>query len=99
MDELVQREISRRHLFRLGAAGAMSLGAAGFLAACGGGGSGRGGGSTAAAKTIAKAPRGTQLNNSNWPLDIHVDDGKHSTLERLQKEIGGHVKYSDEIND
>jgi spermidine/putrescine transport system substrate-binding protein len=100
MDELVQREISRRQLFRLGGAGAMSLGAAGFLAACGsGGGGGLGGGSKTVSKTIAKAPLGTQLNFSNWPLYIDVSHGKHPTLEKFTKKFGVHVKYTEEIND
>jgi spermidine/putrescine transport system substrate-binding protein len=98
MDELVQREINRRQLFRLGGAGAMSLGAAGFLAACGSG-SGLGGGTTAASKTIPKGQVGTQLNFSNWPLYIDVDHGKHPTLEHFQKKFGVHVKYTEEIND
>ena len=54
MDELVRREINRRQLFRMGGAGALSLGAAGFLAACGSGsgGGGLGGGSMNVSKTI-----------------------------------------------
>ena len=100
MDELVQREISRRQLLRLGGAGAMSLGAAGFLAACGSGsGGGLGGGSKTVSKTIAKAPVGTQLNFSNWPLYIDVSHGKHPTLEHFQKKFGVKVKYTEEIND
>ena len=98
MDELINREISRRQLMRLGGAGAMSMGAAAFLAACGSG-SALSGGSKTVSKTIAKAPIGTQLNFSNWPLYIDVDHGKHPTLEHFQKKFGVHVKYTEEIND
>jgi spermidine/putrescine transport system substrate-binding protein len=98
MDELVRREISRRQLLRLGGAGAMSMGAAAFLAACGSGSS-LGGGTQEQTKVIQKAPIGTQLNFSNWPLYIDVDHGKHPTLEHFQKKFGVHVKYTEEIND
>ncbi|HEY2600855.1 MAG TPA: spermidine/putrescine ABC transporter substrate-binding protein [Thermoleophilaceae bacterium] len=98
MDELVQREISRRQLFRLGGAGALSMGAAGFLAACGSG-SALSGGSKTVSKVIPNGPIGTQLNFSNWPLYIDVSHGKHPTLEHFTKKFGVHVKYTEEIND
>jgi spermidine/putrescine transport system substrate-binding protein len=99
MDELVRREISRRQLLRLGGAGALSVGAAGFLAACGGGSSALSGGSKTVSKVIPKSQIGTQLNFSNWPLYIDVDHGKHPTLEHFQKQFGVKVKYTEEIND
>jgi spermidine/putrescine transport system substrate-binding protein len=98
IDELVQQEISRRQLLRLGAAGAMSVGAAGLLAACGSG-SALSGGTQKQTKVIAKSALGTQLNFSNWPLYIDVSHGKHPTLEKFQKQFGVHVKYTEEIND
>jgi spermidine/putrescine transport system substrate-binding protein len=98
MDELVRREISRRQLMRLGAGGAMSVGAAAFLAACGGGSALSGGGKTVS-KVIPKGQLGTQLNFSNWPLYIDVSHGKHPTLEKFQKKFGVKVKYTEEIND
>jgi spermidine/putrescine transport system substrate-binding protein len=98
IDELVRREISRRQLLRMGAAGAMSIGAAGFLAACGGG-NGLSGSTQEQTKVIPKGKLGTQLNFSNWPLYIDVDHGKHPTLEKFQKQFGVKVKYTEEIND
>jgi spermidine/putrescine transport system substrate-binding protein len=98
IDELVEREISRRQLFRLGAAGAMSVGAASFLAACGGG-SALSGGTKTVSKVIPNGKLGTQLNFSNWPLYIDVAHGKHPTLENFQKKFGVNVKYTEEIND
>ncbi|HEY1595758.1 MAG TPA: spermidine/putrescine ABC transporter substrate-binding protein [Thermoleophilaceae bacterium] len=98
MDELVRREISRRQLFRMGGAGALSVGAAGFLAACGSG-SALSGGSKTVSKVIPKGQLGTQLNFSNWPLYIDVSHGKHPTLEKFTKKFGVNVKYTEEIND
>jgi spermidine/putrescine transport system substrate-binding protein len=98
IDELVQREISRRQLLRLGAAGAMSVGAAGVLAACGSG-SALSGGSKTVSKVIPNGQLGTQLNFSNWPLYIDVSHGKHPTLEHFKKKFGVNVKYTEEIND
>ena len=98
IDDLVQQEISRRQLLRLGAAGAMSVGAAGFLAACGGGSS-LGGGTQEQTKVIQKSALGTQLNFSNWPLYIDVSHGKHPTLDHFKKQFGVNVKYTEEIND
>ena len=98
IDELVQREINRRQLLRLGAAGAMSVGAAGLLAACGSG-SALSGGTNTVSKVIPNGKIGTQLNFSNWPLYIDVSHGKHPTLEHFTKQFGVHVKYTEEIND
>ena len=98
IDELVQREVNRRQLLRLGAAGAMSVGAAGLLAACGSG-SALSGGTKTVSKVIPKGQIGTQLNFSNWPLYIDVSHGKHPTLDHFQKQFGVHVKYTEEIND
>jgi spermidine/putrescine transport system substrate-binding protein len=98
IDELVQREISRRQLLRLGGAGALSMGAAGLLAACGSG-SALSGGTKTVSKVIPNGKLGTQLNFSNWPLYIDVSHGKHPTLEHFQKQFGVHVKYTEEIND
>jgi spermidine/putrescine transport system substrate-binding protein len=98
IDELVQREINRRQLLRLGAAGAMSVGAAGLLAACGSG-SALSGGTKTVSKVIPNGKIGTQLNFSNWPLYIDVSHGKHPTLEHFTKQFGVHVKYTEEIND
>jgi spermidine/putrescine transport system substrate-binding protein len=98
IDELVQQEISRRQLLRFGAAGAMSVGAAGLLAACGSG-SALSGGTQKQTKVIQKSALGSQLNFSNWPLYIDVSHGKHPTLEHFQKQFGVNVKYTEEIND
>jgi spermidine/putrescine transport system substrate-binding protein len=96
MDELVREEISRRQLFRRGAAGAMSLSAASFLAACGGSALSGGKQDT---KVIPNGKLAKELNFSNWPLYIDVAHGKHPTLDKFQKQFGVHVNYNEEIND
>jgi spermidine/putrescine transport system substrate-binding protein len=98
IDRLIQDEISRRQLLRRGAAGAMSMGAAAFLAACGGG-SALSGTTKKQSKVIPNSQLGTTLNFSNWPLYIDVNHGKHPTLEHFQKQFGVHVNYTEEIND
>jgi spermidine/putrescine transport system substrate-binding protein len=99
IDDLVAQEISRRQLLRRGAAGAMSVSAAAFLAACGGSGNALSGGTKTVSKVIPNAPLAKTLNFSNWPLYIDVDHGKHPTLENFQKKYGVHVNYTEEIND
>ena len=98
IDELVAKEISRRQLLRRGAAGAMSVSAAAFLAACGGSNALSGSGKKET-KVIPNAKLAKTLNFSNWPLYIDVDHGKHPTLLNFQKKFGVHVNYTEEIND
>lgn len=96
IDELVRQEISRRQLLRRGAAGAMSLSAASFLAACG---SSALSGGKKDNKVIPNGKIAKELNFSNWPLYIDVAHGKHPTLDKFQKQFGVHVNYNEEIND
>jgi spermidine/putrescine transport system substrate-binding protein len=98
IDELVAAEINRRQLLRRGAAGALSVSAAAFLAACGGGNALSGSGKKET-KVIPNGKIGKTLNFSNWPLYIDVDHGKHPTLINFQKKYGTHVNYTEEIND
>jgi spermidine/putrescine transport system substrate-binding protein len=99
-DDLVAQEISRRQLLRRGTAGALSVSAAAFLAACGGSSTALSGGAKKAQeKVIAKASLAKTLNFSNWPLYMDVDHGKHPTLEKFTKQYGVQVKYTEEIND
>jgi spermidine/putrescine transport system substrate-binding protein len=86
---------SRREFFRrLGASGLALGGASAFLAACGGikGEAHK----TKAATAAVNHPKTaiTELDFSNWPLYI---DKK--TIPDFQKRYGGHVKYTQEIND
>jgi spermidine/putrescine transport system substrate-binding protein len=97
LEGIIGDEISRRRLLRRGAAGALSLSAVSYLAACGSetGGGGDGDGETEA-ETIKKAEIADNLYFANWPLYIEEDRG---TLKEFEKEYGTKVKYVEEIND
>ncbi len=95
LDAMQASGLSRRTLMKRRGAGALSLGLAGFLAACGGDG---GGGGSSEAKVIPKGEIAKTLTFSNWPLYIDVD-GSSGRLDKFQKEYGTKVKYVEEIND
>jgi spermidine/putrescine transport system substrate-binding protein len=78
-----------------GAAGALSLSALAYLAACGP----RTGGvvqSEGESQVIEKTKISDSLYFANWPLYIEEDRG---TLKEFEKEYGTKVKYVEEIND
>jgi spermidine/putrescine transport system substrate-binding protein len=91
IDELVKSDMNRRTLLRNAGAGALGLGLAGFLAACGDDG---GGGDGAQTKAIPKGQIADRLNFSNWPF--YIDEG---VLKDFQRKYGTRVKYTEEIND
>jgi spermidine/putrescine transport system substrate-binding protein len=99
-EAIIREEISRRRLLRRGAAGALSVSALSYLAACGeetgGGGDDGGGGGEAEAERIKKEPIADSLYFANWPLYIEEDRG---TLKEFEQEYGTKVKYVEEIND
>jgi spermidine/putrescine transport system substrate-binding protein len=98
-DKLIREELTRRRLLRHGAAGALSISALSYLAACGG----ETGGSKdeEEAQTVPKGEIAKALSVSNWPLYIDVDEKtkKRGTLEEFQKKYGTRIKYVEEIND
>jgi spermidine/putrescine transport system substrate-binding protein len=88
--------LTRRRLMKRGAAGALSLSALSYLAACGtrtGGVAEEGSGDS---DVIEKTKIAGTLTFSNWPLYIEEDRG---TLKEFQEEYGTEVKYVEEIND
>jgi spermidine/putrescine transport system substrate-binding protein len=95
-ERLLQDPVTRRRLMKRGAAGALSVSALAYLAACGPrtGGVAQSGGE--GPKEIAKDQISDTLFFSNWPLYIEEDRG---TLKEFQKEYGTKVKYVEEIND
>jgi spermidine/putrescine transport system substrate-binding protein len=96
LERLLGDPLTRRRLMQRGAAGALSVSALAYLAACG---SETGGGSETQsdeAKPIAKGKVSDTLFFSNWPLYIEEDRG---TLKEFQKEYGTKVKYVEDIND
>lgn len=98
-ERLLRDPLTRRRLMKRGAAGALSVSAMAWLAACGtdepGGGGGDSGGSTEA-EAIPKGEISDSLYVANWPLYIEEDRG---TLKEFEKEYGAKVKYVEEIND
>jgi spermidine/putrescine transport system substrate-binding protein len=98
-DELINAELTRRRLLRRGAAGAMSISAIAYLAACGTDETSKPKGASNA--KIKKAQIATTMTFSNWPLYIDVDDKtkRRPTLDAFQKKYGTKVKYIEEIND
>jgi spermidine/putrescine transport system substrate-binding protein len=95
-ERIIREEISRRRLLRRGAAGALSLSALSYLAACGSETGGDEGGDEKETKRIAKGEISDSLYVANWPLYIEEDRG---TLKEFQQEYGTKVKYVEEIND
>ena len=93
IDAMSAAPLDRRTLLKGTAAGALSLGLAGFLAACG---SDSGGGS---AKVIPKGEIAKNMTFSNWELYIDVEGKKHPTLDQFQDKYGTKVKYVEEITD
>jgi spermidine/putrescine transport system substrate-binding protein len=94
-ERMLRDEVSRRRLLRRGAAGALSISALSYLAACGSetGGSGANKPET---KVIQKGKIADSLYVANWPLYI---DEKHDTLKKFQDKYGTKVKYVEEVND
>jgi spermidine/putrescine transport system substrate-binding protein len=99
-ERMLRDPLTRRRLMKRGAAGALSMSALAYLAACGtdesGGGDGGGDGGSEESKTIAKDKISDSLYVANWPLYI---DEERNSLKAFQKEYGTKVKYVEEIND
>ena len=95
LERLLADPLTRRRLMKRGAAGALSLSALAYLAACGP----RTGGvvqSEGESQVIEKTKISDSLYFANWPLYIEEDRG---TLKEFEKEYGTKVKYVEEIND
>ncbi len=93
-ERMIQQEITRRKLMRRGAAGALSVSAMAYLAACGETGGEKS--DPKDAKTIEKGKIAKSMYMANWPFYIEEDRG---TLKDFQKEYGTKIKYVEEIND
>jgi spermidine/putrescine transport system substrate-binding protein len=94
-ERIVREEISRRRLLRRGAAGALSVSALSYLAACGSETGGTGD-NKPESKVIEKGELGASMYMANWPLYIEED---HGTLKEFQKKYGTKIKYVEEVND
>jgi spermidine/putrescine transport system substrate-binding protein len=93
-ERFIKDEISRRRLLGRGAAGALSLSALAYLAACGE----ETGGSSEEKQTevIKKSKIAGPLYVANWPLYI---DEKHESLKKFEQRYDVSVKYVEEVND
>jgi len=94
-ERIIRDEVTRRRLLRRGAAGALSVSALSYLAACGSETGGTGD-KKPESKVIEKGEIGDSLYVANWPLYI---DEKRETLKKFEDKYGAKVKYVEEIND
>ncbi|MEC4020145.1 polyamine ABC transporter substrate-binding protein [Streptomyces sp. H27-D2] len=90
--------LSRRSLLRASSAGALAIGGAGALSACGIPPAGR---KTGSETSDDHSDEEKRLSFSNWAEYIDVtDDSKHRpSLEEFQRRTGIKVKYTEDIND
>jgi spermidine/putrescine transport system substrate-binding protein len=93
-EEMVEAELTRRRLLRRGAAGALSMSAIAYLAACGDTGGGK-----EESKVIPKGQLSKTLYVANWPLYIDSTNPNKGTLGKFKKKYGAKVKYVEEVND
>jgi spermidine/putrescine transport system substrate-binding protein len=98
-EEMIRAEQTRRQLLRRGAAGAMSVSAIAWLAACGSDETSKPKGERA--KVIPKGQISKTMYFANWALYIDVDDKTkgHPTLDQFRKKYGTKVKYVEEVDD
>src|SRR3954452_4361696 len=97
LERLIHEELTRRRMLKQGAAGALSLSAIAWLAACGGGNSL--GGGKAQSKVIPNGKIASNLHFSNWPDYIDTRSPDKGTFGKFKKKYGTTVKYVEEIND
>ena len=93
-ERMLSDPLTRRRLLKRGGAGALSLSALSYLAACGPttGGVAR----ESESDVIPKGKVSDSLYFANWPLYIEEDRG---TLTEFEEEYGTKVRYVEEIND
>jgi spermidine/putrescine transport system substrate-binding protein len=95
-ERLLRDPLTRRRLMKRGAAGALSVSALAYLAACGTDEPEGGGESAEEQKAIPKGEIADALYFANWPAYI---DEERSALKSFQEKHGTKIKYVEEIND
>jgi spermidine/putrescine transport system substrate-binding protein len=95
-ERLLRDPLTRRRLMQRGAAGALSVSALAYLAACGTDEPAGSGDKAQESKAIPKGEIASSLYFANWPAYI---DEKRSALPKFQDKYGTKVKYVEEIND
>ena len=100
---LTEPRLSRTQLVRRAGAGALAVGLAGFLEACGVAGANKKASTGTGANAIGSAewwakqkPTGT-FQFANWPYYIDTSHGKHPSLEQFTKATGIKVNYEEVI--
>jgi len=96
LERLLRNPLTRRRMLQRGAAGAMSVSALAYLAACGTDEPGGGGDNSDEAKAIPKGKVASSMFMANWPLYI---DEERTSLAKFQDKYGTKIKYVEEIND
>ncbi len=99
-ERLLDDPLTRRRLLQRGGAGALSMSALAYLAACGETGGTAGGGS-GKVEQVKKGEVADSMYFANWPLYIDVDEKtkQRGTLVDFEKKYGTKTKYVEEIND
>jgi len=96
-ERLLRDPITRRRILQRGAAGALSVSALAYLAACGtdepAGGNGQ---KAAEEKPIAQGEIASSMYFANWPAYM---DEERTALKSFEKKNGTKIKYVEEIND
>jgi spermidine/putrescine transport system substrate-binding protein len=95
-ERLLRDPVTRRRILQRGAAGALSVSALAYLAACGTDEPSGGGDSSQEAKAIPKGKIADSLYFANWPAYI---DEKRTALKSFQDKYGTAIKYVEEVND
>jgi spermidine/putrescine transport system substrate-binding protein len=95
-ERLLRNPLTRRRLMKQGAAGALSLSALAYLAACGTDEPAGSGDEAQKLKPIAQGEIASSMYFANWPAYI---DEERSALKSFQDKNGTKIKYVEEIND
>jgi spermidine/putrescine transport system substrate-binding protein len=95
-ERLLRDPITRRHILRRGAAGALSVSALAYLAACGTDEPAGSGDEANKEKPIPKGEIASSMYFANWPAYM---DEKRTALKSFQDKYGTAIKYVEEIND
>jgi spermidine/putrescine transport system substrate-binding protein len=95
-ERLLRDPVTRRRILQRGAAGALSVSALAYLAACGTDEAPGGGDEANKEKPIPKGEIASSMYFANWPAYM---DEKRTALKSFQDKYGTAIKYVEEIND
>jgi spermidine/putrescine transport system substrate-binding protein len=95
-ERLLRDPVTRRRILQRGAAGALSVSALAYLAACGTDEPAGSGNEANKEKPIPKGEIASSMYFANWPAYM---DEKRTALKSFQDKYGTAIKYVEEIND